>query len=251
MRRLPRVMPPTRGPRAAPRTPGTEAPSQDDWRTFDFHAHTYLTDGTSSATDMWGTAHRLRHRAQALTDHVGLEDPAPLLRRLREEGRAFEGTPMTILVGVEITQVPPRHLPSAVRAARRAGAEIVVVHGETPWEAVPPGTNQAALGSNDVDVLAHPGILREEEAELAREHEVALELTPRRGHSLGNGRVALEALKARAPLVVDSDAHRPEDLFTFETAQLIARGAGLPEAELRRVLRETPERILRRCGKWP
>ena len=245
-RRAIRTPDPTRRPS---RPQGGETDRGTDWRTFDFHAHTYLTDGDQSATSMWWEAHRLRHRAQALTDHVGLEDPAPLLRRLRQEARAFEGTPLITLVGVEITEVPPRRIASAVRAARRAGAEIVVVHGETLAERVPPGTNRAALEINDVDVLAHPGVLRPEEAELARQHDVALELSPRRGHSLGNGRVALEALKARAPLVVDSDAHRQEDLFSFETAELVARGAGLPDSELSRVLQETPRRIVRRCGK--
>ncbi len=244
---MPKPLSARRVARSSP--PPSRPAGSAEWKAHDFHAHTYLTDGDTSATDMWTEAYRLRHRVQAMTDHVGLEDPRRLLRQLREESRAFDGTPLTTVIGVEITKVPPRLIARAVRAARRAGAEIVVVHGETPNEFVLPGTNRAALELNDVDILAHPGLLTEEEAELAHAHEVALELTPRRGHSLGNGLVALRGLLARAPLVVDSDAHRPEDLFSFERQELIARGAGVPPGELRRVLEETPGRILRRCGK--
>ncbi len=36
--------------------------------------------------------------------------------------------------------VAPRYIPEVARRARRAGAEIVLVHGETLAEPVPPGT---------------------------------------------------------------------------------------------------------------
>ena len=216
---------------------------------YDFHAHTYLTDGQSSATDMWRHSDRLLHRAQAITDHLSLEDPAPLLARLHQEARAWEGSPLVTLVGVEISMVPPRRIADVARAARRAGAEIVIVHGETPVEPVPEGTNRAALEAPEVDLLAHPGLLTEADATLARDHAKVLELSARRGHSLCNGRVAQRALAASVDLVVDSDAHSPEQLVTHEMAQRIAAGAGLGVAEVGRALEDGPERLLRRCGK--
>ncbi len=213
----------------------------------DFHAHSFLTDGTTSATEMWTEAEALAHRALALTDHLSLDDPKPLLDRLHREASAWDGTGFLPLVGVELTKVPPRRIADAARAARRAGAEIVIVHGETIVEHVPAGTNHAALESGLVDVLAHPGLLEPKDAELARANAVALEISARRGHALCNGRVVRRALEAGAELVVDSDAHGVGELVPLEMARRIALGAGVPESELARVLRETPERILRRA----
>ncbi|MCI4336127.1 MAG: histidinol phosphate phosphatase domain-containing protein [Thermoplasmata archaeon] len=216
---------------------------------YDFHAHTYLSDGDSSATDMWRHSDRLLHRAQAITDHVSLEDPAPLLERLKQEARAWEGAALVTLIGVEISMVPPRRIAEVARRARRAGAEIVIVHGETVVEPVPEGTNHAALEAPDVDLLAHPGLLSEADAALAHDHEKTLELSARRGHSLGNGVVAARAIAAKASVVVDSDAHAPDQLVSAELARRIASGSGLTESQVQLCLSEGPQRLLKRCGK--
>lgn len=216
---------------------------------YDFHSHTYLTDGTASASDMWRHADLLGHRALAVTDHVSVEDPAPLLQRLRQEAKAWEGEALVTLVGVEITLVPPRRIADVARAARRAGAEIVIVHGETLAEPVEPGTNRAAIECPEVDLLAHPGLLTSADAALARDHGTVLELSGRRGHSLANGHVAQTAAAAGVDMVVDSDAHRPDELLSYEQAQRIAAGAGVTAADLQRSLRDAPGRLLKRCGK--
>ena len=216
---------------------------------FDFHAHTFLTDGNASATDMWVAGDRLGHRVLAITDHVALEDPKPLLDRLHAEAKAFAEGPLLTLVGVEISMVPPRHIDAAARAARRAGAEIVIVHGETLAEPVPAGTNRAAIECREVDLLAHPGLLAPADAELAHDHGTVLELSGRPGHSLTNGLVARVALAARASVVVDSDAHRTGDLLTYERATQIARGAGLAEIPLTGALATAPEALARRLGR--
>ena len=56
-------------------------------------------------------------------------------------------------------------------------------------EPVETGTNLAAIEAG-VDILAHPGLITPEEATLAAERGVALEITTRAGHSLTNGHVA-------------------------------------------------------------
>lgn len=216
---------------------------------YDFHAHTFLTDGNTSATDMWNEADVLGHRLLAITDHVGLEDPTPLLRRLHEEARTFEEGPMVTLVGVEITKAPVRRIADVARAARKAGAEIVIVHGETTNEHVPAGTNHAAISSGLVDILAHPGLLAPEDAQLARDNGTILEVSARRGHCLTNGHVVRLALEVGADLVVDSDAHSPSDLLPFEVAERVARGAGLNGARVMHTLEETPKRLLAKTGK--
>ncbi len=218
-------------------------------RRFDFHSHTYLTDGSASATDMWTAGDRLGHRVLAITDHVAMEDPRPLLERLHAEARAFADGPMVTIVGVEISMVPPRHIDATARAARRAGAEIVIVHGETLVEPVPAGTNRAAIECREVDLLAHPGLLDPGDAELAHAHGTVLELSGRSGHSISNGHVARVAIEAGASVVVDSDAHRTVDLLPFERAGVVARGAGLTELRVTGALATAPEALARKLGK--
>jgi putative hydrolase len=229
--------------------PRTGAPAGTRWKRVDFHSHSYLTDGTTSPTDMWHEAELRDHRVLALTDHIGLEDPTSLLKRLRQEASAWDGEAFVPLVGVEITQVPPRRIADAARAARAAGAEIVLVHGESVVERVAPGTNHAAIASAEVDILAHPGLIDLEDVELARAHGVVLEISGRHGHGLGNGHVVRLALEAQADLVVDSDAHRPQELLPPEVARSVARGAGVPEERLEKILVTTPEAVLRRLRR--
>jgi putative hydrolase len=218
-------------------------------RRIDFHSHSYLSDGASSATDMWNEAEALAHRALALTDHLSLEDPRPMLDRLHREATAWEGRSFVPLVGVELTKLPPAHVAAVARLARRSGAEIVIVHGESIVENVPAGTNHAALLSGEVDVLAHPGLLTEADAALAKSHDVVLEISARRGHSLTNGLVVRRALEAGAELVVDSDAHDPSQLVPLEQARAIALGAGVSEAEVARVLFRAPEALFGRLAR--
>jgi putative hydrolase len=215
---------------------------------YDFHSHSYLSDGADSPTGMWHSAQELSHRALALTDHVSFEDPAPLLRRLREEASAWEGTRFYPIVGVELTFLPPRKIAERARVARKAGAQIVIVHGETIAEVVPKGTNRAALESGQVDILAHPGLLTRREAEIAKANSVVLEISARKGHSLANGHVVRTAIEAGAQLVVDSDAHRPSDLVPPSQAHRIALGAGVPENLVDAVLTLSPRELLRRCA---
>jgi putative hydrolase len=223
--------------------------SKTSSRRIDFHSHSYLTDGRASPTAMWTEARLLDHASLALTDHIALEDPRPLLDRLHQEARAFEGEPFVPVVGVELTQVPPRRIAEAARTARRAGAEIVIVHGETIFEHVPPGTNHAAIESNAVDVLAHPGILDPRDAALAKAHGIVLEISGRNHHGLTNGHVVRVATAAGAELVVDSDAHSPNELIPLDRARTIALGAGVTEAALPAVLHATPESLFRRLRR--
>ena len=104
--------------------------------------------------------------------------------------------------------------------------------------------NRAAVELNDVDILAHPGFLTMEEAELAKAHEVILELSARTFHMVTNGHVARTALEVGNDLVVDSDAHATDQLLSTHLARQVARGAGVPESAVARVLRETPQRLL-------
>ncbi len=158
---------------------------------------------------------------------------------------------ITAIPGVELTHVPAHLIAEAALKAKGLGAQIVIVHGETITEPVEPGTNMAALKSPHVDVLAHPGMLSEVEARLARARGICLELTSRRGHSLTNGHVARVALAAGAPLIVNSDAHAPEELLTAAVANHVALRAGLTTEEATATLQTNPQVLLKKLGRPP
>jgi len=148
--------------------------------------------------------------------------------------RLNEHQKVVVVPGVEITHVPPSDLEAVVASARAAGAQLVVVHGETMVEPVAPGTNKRAL-QLDIDVLAHPGLITREEAALAAKRGIALELSARRGHSLSNGHVVRMAQETGAKLVLNTDTHSPEDLLTIAEARKVAFGAGLRPKEVERI----------------
>ncbi len=216
---------------------------------YDFHTHTVLSDGELSAVELARRAVVNGYRALAITDHAAMGSLERIVRELTTECELIQKHwGLVALPGVELTHVPATAIRDAAARARDLGARIVIVHGETPVEPVEPGTNRAAILSGHVDVLAHPGLLTREEADLAAERGVYLEISARKGHSLANGHVASLAAQAGAPLVVDSDAHAPEDLLTEDFAQKVARGAGIPLDQLYAVLRDNPLALIERLG---
>jgi putative hydrolase len=217
---------------------------------YDFHCHTYLSDGELSPVELIRTASTNGYTAMAITDHAGMGFLEDRFRELRRDIQiATKYWPIEVFMGVELTHLPPEAIPDAARSAKSAGAHLVVVHGETIVEPVPPGTNLAALRCPDVDVLGHPGLLTAKEAAIAAERAVFIEVSARRGHSLSNGLVTRECLAAGARLIVDSDGHTPEDLLTEEKARRVALGAGIPQSHLEMVLIENPQLLLSRIRK--
>jgi len=146
-------------------------------------------------------------------------------------------TDVTLIPAAEVTHVPPSQIASLVSQARRLGAKIVVVHGETLNEPVSPGANRAGIESG-ADILAHPGLISEEDAALAAEKGIFLEVTARAGHCLTNGHVVAVARKAGASIVISSDAHVPRDIPGPESVARVGLGAGLSPAELSEIERQ-------------
>ena len=214
---------------------------------YDFHTHTFYSDGALSPMEQARRAVVNGYAVLGLTDHAGVGGVEQLLEALRRDRDVIERHwPLQVVVGVELTHVPAEALADAARFARDHGAEIVVVHGETPVEPVPENTNHAAIVSGLVDVLAHPGLLTEADALLAAHNEVYLELTSRRGHSLTNGHVARVARAVGARLLVNSDSHEPSDLLTAAFQTRVARGAGLIDDALGDALIHNPAKLLER-----
>ena len=190
------------------------------------------------------------YAAIAITDHVGPGNLEFVLDQLRREcAVANEHWPIVALPGVEITHVPAATIASLARRARAAGAAVVVVHGETVAEPVEPGTNRAAIDCEEVDVLAHPGLITLEEAARAAARGCFLEISGRRGHAFANGHVVRTALAAGTRLLLNSDGHDPLDLLTEPFAYKVLRGAALPESEMEAVLETNAQALLARARR--
>jgi len=63
-----------------------------------------------------------------------------------------------------------------------------------------------------------------------------LEITTRKGHCLGNGRLVDLARRAHAKLIINSDAHDPSDLYTADHYKKTALGAGLSPDEFDQII---------------
>lgn len=214
----------------------------------DLHTHTLLSDGELLPIELARRALVKGTKHLAFTDHVSLSNMERVIAEGRRDAELAEEWGMKVLTGVEITHVPARRIDEVVSKARRLGAELVVVHGETISEPVERGTNLAAVSNPEVDILAHPGLITLEEAQMARDNGVALEITSRGSHCKTNGHVALMAQQAGALVVVNTDAHAPGDLIDLDTATRIALGAGLTREQTDRALIETPKAIVKR--RW-
>src|SRR5208283_4953295 len=212
---------------------------------YDLHTHTILSDGEMLPSELVRRMAVMGYTTVAITDHVDTSNAATVVATLldvRESARLFG---VRLLCGVEITHVPPSQIALVARQAREAGADIIVVHGETTVEPVAPGTNHAACACPDVNVLAHPGLITREDARLAQENGIALEITSRGGHNRTNGHVVRIAREVSCQLVVDSDAHAPHDLLDKTSKENVAIGAGLTSSETSAIISLNIDKFLK------
>lgn len=198
---------------------------------IDLHTHTLFSDGELIPAELTRRAAVAGYRAIALTDHGDLSNIELIVPRLvavsADLGRAWG---LTVLPGIELTHLPLGQIAPAAKLARSLGARIVVCHGETIAEPVAEGTNRAALQA-DIDILSHPGLISDEDVQLAVNRGICLEITTRKSHALTNGHVAKLAVAYGAKLVVNSDSHSPGDLSSLAHARRVALGAGLNEEQ--------------------
>ncbi len=199
---------------------------------FDLHCHSIFSDGELIPSELVRRVEVLGYKAIAITDHVDHSNMSHVLSgiiRVAEEINTHSDT--RLIPGVELTHVPPALIAPLTREARSMGAKVIVCHGETIAEPVKPGTNRAALES-DIDILAHPGLITLEDARLAAEKGIFLEISGRKGHSLTNGHVLKTGREAGARFLINSDGHSPEDFMTSEHARKVGLGAGLAPQEV-------------------
>ena len=215
---------------------------------IDLHVHSLFSDGELLPSEILQRAAALGYGAIAITDHVDASNLEKIIDHLRRLVEFEHGSfPLYFAPGVELTHVPPGSIARLARWAKELGAQLVVVHGETLVEPVPPGTNAAAVRCPDVDVLAHPGLITPEDVASAKENDIFLEITSRKGHCLSNGHVAKVAREAGVSLVVNTDTHNPEDMMDQARARQIARAAGLTQEEVYAATVTNPQRAMARA----
>jgi len=194
---------------------------------IDLHTHSLLSDGVLVPSELVRRAAAKGYRAMAITDHVdtsNFEEVAKqILGFVKKAGNSLE---IPVVPGVELTHVPPGLIGELVKELRKLGIAWVVVHGETIVEPVKEGTNRAAILAG-ADLLAHPGLITDEDVQLAADRGVFLEISARKGHSLGNGHVAALAVRFNAKLLLNTDTHAPSDLISVDFARQVAAGCGL------------------------
>jgi len=193
---------------------------------FDLHVHSTLSDGELIPSEIARRMAAIGNEGVAITDHADFSNIPIIMECLRKLQDLRDDYGVELLFGVEITHVPPKLIGKAVELAWKEGAEIVIVHGETIVEPVEEGTNEAAV-QEEIDILAHPGLIDIRIAEIAASNGIYLEISARKGHCLTNGHIAKVAAETKCGLVINTDAHSPSDFINDEFARKILRGAGV------------------------
>jgi len=133
---------------------------------IDLHMHSTFSDGELIPSEVVSRALFAGYTHLAITDHVDPSNVENVVERMVHVCSQLRGKVRAqVYPGVEITHVPPRLIAPLAAIARKRGAKVILMHGETIVEPVPKGTNLAAIRAK-VNILAHPGLLSEEEAAL-------------------------------------------------------------------------------------
>ena len=218
---------------------------------YDFHTHTTLSDGTLLPVALIQEAENMGYAALGIADHVdasNLENVIKPLVKVEKELKNFLS--LKFIPGVEISYMPANLIETYCRKAKKLGAKLIIVHGQSPSEpAVPRWTNSIAVKLKGiVNILAHPGYIKEEDVIAAAQNGIFLELSAKPSHKEGNNHVASFAKKHGAKLIVNTDAHNEQQLITQEQAFNVAKDAGLSEEEALIVVRDNPKELLRKIG---
>ncbi len=184
------------------------------------------------------------------SDQCSYHYELPKLLSITKEASLYGG--IDVIVGVKFVYVPSALLFDAIVNARDLGAQIVLVEGEgginflSHFSTV--GTNFSAIRAG-VDILTCPGLLSFEDAQLASENNVAIELTARSPYSLFNGYVSRVAKKHNVCLTISCGLLQRQSFFTPDITSNIWKnvglGAGLEKKDLDDIYAQSIVRIQR------
>jgi histidinol phosphatase-like PHP family hydrolase len=212
---------------------------------INLHSHTLHSDGCLLPSELAVRYAAAGYQALAITDHADYSNIGTAVKAVMTFCAKWPANaPIRVFPGIELTHLPLVQFAPLVRFARREGILVVVAHGETTVEPVIPGTNRAAIEAG-IDILAHPGLISDEDAQLAGDRGVFLEITSRRGHGNTNAHVAAQALKFGCRIALNHDAHAPEDIISLRQTRDIGLAAGLSEEKIDAVYADAAKFIAR------
>jgi len=199
---------------------------------YNLHTHSLLSDGVLLPSELAIRYMAAGYKAIAITDHADYSNIETVVRGILGFTQRWpKNSAIKVLPGIELTHLPLEQFVPLAKYARKEGIKVIIGHGETPVEPVIHGSNRAALLA-DIDILAHPGRICDADTKLAREKGVFLEITSRSGHRSMNSYVAQQAQKFGAGLILNHDAHAPEDIISPKKAEGFALKAGLGQQEI-------------------
>lgn len=191
-----------------------------------------FSDGELLPSELVRRAEIKGYEAIALTDHVDSSNIDFVLPRIVKVCKTLNKFwKILVIPGVEITHAPLEELKRLTKFARKNGAKIVVIHGETTSEPVIKGTNRCAIEAR-CDILSHPGFITPDDVRLAKKMNVYLELTTRKSHSRTNKHVLALARSIGARLVLNTDSHDPENLISDKQRNSFLEKLGLSKADM-------------------
>ncbi len=213
---------------------------------IDFHTHTIFSDGELIPSELVRRAFVAGYEAIALTDHVDASNIDFVLPRIvRAAKQLNKYWKIKVLPGVEISHAPLEEIGRLVRFARKAGAKIVIVHGETTMEPVLPGTNRKAIEAG-ADIIAHPGHLSEKDARFAAKKGVHVEITTRKSHGVTNREVIRIARKTGVKMVLDTDTHNELDIINDKKAAAFLKKLRLTPSEIKQIFQNSKDLLHKR-----
>jgi len=216
---------------------------------YNLHCHSLLSDGALLPSEVAMRYLDKGYKLIAITDHADYSNIQSVINATLEFTRHWPSdAKIKVLPGVELTHLPLGQFQPLASYARESGIKIIVAHGETPVEPVVKGTNTAALKA-DIDILAHPGLISEDDLKLAKDKGIFLEITSRKGHAKANPYLVGRAFKFGARLILNNDSHQPEDIISPEELVAIALKAGLSREAVDRIYKELEQFLKQKEGE--
>lgn len=213
---------------------------------YDLHTHSLLSDGVLLPSEVAIRYQRLGYKVIAVCDHADYSNIENVVNSILNFTRNWpQDSLIKVLPGVELTHLPLAQFKPLAKYARERGAKIIIGHGQTPAEPVFAGTNRAALEA-DIDILAHPGEISDDDINFAKERGIFLEITSRKGHCNTNSYVARRSLKLGAKLILNSDSHLPQDILSPAKLKKAALKAGISPTQIDCIFQDVEEFLKKR-----
>ena len=217
---------------------------------YDLHTHSVFSDGELIPAESARRAQWAGYNGIAITDHADASNLQWIVENQLKFKESFNryNKEFKVIIGVELTHVLPDEIDILVDKARKYGADIVLVHGETIVEPVLINTNRAAIEAG-ADILAHPGLITAEEVKVAAKNNVYMELTTRKGHSYTNAHVYRKAIEYGCKCVINNDFHEPGDYLPINLVHKILLGIGALEEEIEKIFENNRNIFIKKLEK--